>query len=216
MIQHNHWKLNQLQSKYSKIALWGLGAILLVLGLFSIPINYEVLSTAIGIVLLVLGFIFTLFEKVLWKANWVQTVMKKCPLISNYWTPVLEGRWTGTFVRDDKIHKFVLEIIQTYSTISCVTYSTHSSSKAIAAELLFDERTNTYQLAYYWHAKTSSTQVDSVDRDYFNGFSLLDISINEIRAVKLEGAYFTDRQPTQTHGTLSFVFEQKELKQSFQ
>lgn len=211
MKQHNHWKMNQLQKVLVEVILWGFGLVLLFLDLvLQETLDFNMVSELIGILSLVFGLSLSLIEKVLWK-----TKLMKIPLLDNYWTPVLEGRWKGTLIRDDIPHDFVLEIRQSFSSISCVTYSKHSSSSAYAAEILYDEQLQAYKLIYYWQAKTTSAQANTGDTNIFNGFTVLDIIVEAGNVTKLKGSYFTDRQPTQTKGAINLTLEQKTLKNSF-
>lgn len=211
MKQHNHWKMNQLQKVFVKVVLWGFGLVLLFLALvLKKTLNFDMVSVVVGVISLAFGLSLTLIEKVLWK-----TKIMKFPLLEDYWTPVLEGRWKGTLTRDGKPHGFVLEIRQSFTSISCVTYSTHSSSSAYATEILYDEQLKSYKLIYYWQAKTTTVQANTGDTNIFSGFTVLDIIVESGNVTKLKGTYFTDRQPTQTKGTLNLAFEQKTLKNSF-
>ncbi len=136
MKQHNHWKLSQFQKAIIKLVLWGFGFVLLFITLvLKITLDYDVLSEVISVISIVLGVVLALVERVLWK-----TRIMNLPFLEHYWTPVLEGRWTGTLVRDNTSHNFVLEIRQSFTSISCVTYSQHSSSSAYAAEILYDDQ----------------------------------------------------------------------------
>ena len=211
MKQHNHWKLNQLQKVFAKAVLWGFGLVLLFLDLvLKETLDFDIVSEMVGIVSLVFGCVLSLVEKVLWKTK----IMKLSPL-EDYWTPVLEGRWKGTLIRDNKPHDFVLEVRQSFTSLSCTTYSKHSSSSAYAAEILYDEQLKSYKLIYYWQAKTTTVQANTGDTNIFNGFTILDIIVEEGNVTKLKGSYFTDRQPTQTKGAINLTFEQKTLKNSF-
>lgn len=212
MKQHNHWKLDQLQKVFTKAILWGFGLVLLFLDLIlKKTIDFNMVSEVVGVVSLLFSLILSLLDKHLWK-----TKIMNLPALEEYWTPVLEGRWKGTLIRDGAPHNFVLEIRQTFTSISCVTYSKHSSSSAYAAEILYDERLKAYKLIYYWQAKTTSAQVNTGDTNIFNGFTVLDIIIEAGDTKKLSGSYFTDRQPNQTKGLINLTFEQKTLKNAFE
>lgn len=212
MRPHNHWKLRQLQKAIIKIVLWGFGfALLFVTLVLKIPLGYNVLSEIISIVSIALGCSLTLVERVLWK-----TPIMKLPILENYWTPVLKGRWEGTLVRDKKPHKFVMEIKQSFTSISCTTYSRHSSSSAYATEILYNDLLKTYKLIHYWHGGTTAVQDGTGDTNTFEGFTVLDIIIQSGKVKKLTGSYFTNRQPKQTRGTLDLEFRQKDLKNSFE
>lgn len=215
MKQHNHWKLVQLQKRYIQIALWGFGLLLLLFSALNRTINFNLVSSIIGIISLIFGVALMLFENYFWENEVIQKAMLKIPFLEQYWTPVLEGRWTGTLIRDNIPHEFVIEIVQSYSSISCVTYSTHSSSTAVSSEILFDEQTKIYKLIYYWQAKTTTVQPNTGTSNLFNGFTVLNIKAESGLITGLSGSYFTDRQPTQTNGTLNLTFQQKELKHAF-
>lgn len=211
MKQHNHWKMNQLHKVFAKVVLWGFGLVLLFLDLvLKKALSFNMVSEVVGIISIAFGLGLTLLEKVLWK-----TKVMKFPLLENYWTPVLEGRWKGTLIRNNVPHDFILEIRQNFTSISCITYSKHSSSSAYAAEILYDEQLKSYKLIFYWQAKTTNVHPNTGDTNIFNGFTVLDVIVESGNVTKLDGAYFTDRQPEQTKGTLKLTFEQKTLKNSF-
>ena len=211
MEQHNHWKLGQLQKRMVKPILGCFGALLLFCNfVLKKPLTYEMVSTAISVMMLVLAFILSLLERTLWK-----TRIMSVPFLENYWTPVLAGRWEGKFTRDGEKHDFVIEIKQSFTTVSCVTYSNHSSSAAYAAEILYNDHHKNYQLIYYWQGKTATTQKGTGDSNTFDGFTVLDIIIQEGKVIKLKGEYFTNRQPNQTKGTLEVTGRQEKLKNAF-
>lgn len=216
MRQHNQWKIRQLQKIFIEVCLWGLGIILSLISLIlNSNIDFGFVSGAIGVVSFAASIITIVFEKYLWKCKRVQNFLLKIPFFEEYWTPVLEGRWTGKLWRDGTSHNFVIEITQSFSSISCTTYSEHSSSSAHAAEILFDENSKIYRLVYYWGGNTLSVQPNTGDTNRFEGFTNLQIVLEAGEVKKLKGAYFTDRQPEQTKGTLELVFQQKELKNAF-
>lgn len=211
MKQHNHWKMGQLQKAIIKIVLWGFGLIFLFLTIIlKKTLDFNIVSTIVSILSIILGLMLTLVEKKMWK-----TRVMKLPFLENYWTPVLEGRWEGTLERSGESHNFVIEIIQSFTSISCATYSEHSSSYAYATEILYDDQLNVYKLIYYWSGTTTSTMEKNRDSDKFEGFTVLDIIIQSGKAIKLKGSYFTNRQPRQTKGNINLSFSQKTLKKSF-
>ena len=210
MKQHNHWKLNNWYKKFYTYLLWGFGIALLILNNVFKSIDFDLISNLVGAISLVAGGILLLIEKVLWK-----TKIMNLPFLENYWTPIIEGRWVGYLTRDNQQHEFVIEIKQSFTSISCITYSNHSSSSAITTEILYNDQLKNYQLVYYWRGKTTTVQKGTGDRNEFNGFTALNIQIQNNKAIKLTGDYFTDRQPKQTRGTINLKFQQKELKNSF-
>jgi len=216
MRQHNQWKIRQLQKNFVKIVLWGFGlGLLFFTVLFHRSISFDFVSGAIGVCSFLFGLVIMLFEHFWWKKAFVQKVLYSTPFLKGYWTPILEGRWEGTLVRDGMPHAFVLEITQSYTSISCVTFSKHSSSTALAAEILFDEDANNYKLIFYWGGKTTSVQPNEGDLNRFEGFTSLQIVFESGIVKRLKGEYFTDRRPKQTKGTLDLERKQFELKKSF-
>lgn len=167
--------------------------------------TFNRISTLITIITIVLGIVWNKFEKTWWKHTNIQKILS-----DNYKTPVVEGRWKGILVRDGDEHDFVVEIKQTFMTISCATYSKHSYSKSIFAEILYNDAQKTYQIVYLWDGKTESTYGTDSKANNFYGLTILDIKND-----KLEGEYFTNRLPKQTQGKIILNSRQKELKNTF-
>lgn len=211
MKQHNHWKMSQFQKKIIKIVLWGFGLLLLFFTLIlKKTLDFSIVSKVISFLSIVLGVILALVEKKLWK-TWIM----RLPFFENYWTPVLEGRGEGSLERNGEFHDFAIEIVQSFTSISCVAYSNHSSSSAYATEILYDDQLKVYKLIYYWHGATTNTTEDNRDSDRFEGFTVLDIIVRSKKVDKLKGTYFTNREPQQTKGNIILSFKQKTLKKSF-
>lgn len=211
MRQHNHWKLDQLQKHTAKIVLWGNGLLLLVLNtVFNQSINFDMVSKCVSIVSIILGIFLYLLERSLWK-----TPIMNLPFLDAFWTPVLEGRWEGILTRSGEKIPFVIEINQSFNSISCITYSKSSSSYSISAELLYNKSLDIYEFVYYWQASTDHTQKSTGDTNVFYGCTVLKVVTVSKEVTKLSGAYFTDRQPKQTKGTLDMTVRHKTLKHSF-
>lgn len=212
MKQHNYWKLKQFQKAIIKVVLWGFGLLLLFFNLIlKKTLDFNIVSEVVSIFSIVLGVTLTLVEKKLWK-----TRIMRLPFLEDYWTPILEGRWKGKLERNGESHDFVIEIIQNFTSISCVTYSKHSSSSAYAAEILYDDQLNVYKLIYYWNGETTNAVESNRDFDKFEGFTVLDIIIHSGKVIKLKGTYFTNRPSQQTKGNINLSFQQKILKKSFE
>lgn len=211
MKQHNHWKMRQFQKAIVKLVLWGFGLVFFILTVvFKKTIDFNLVSETVSVISMLLGLCLTLVERTLWK-----TKLMQLPFLENYWTPILEGRWEGKLLREGIPHDFVIEIKQSFTSISCITYSEHSSSCAYASEILYNDQLKKYQLIYYWHGDTTNVQENTGDSNSFDGLTVLDIIIECGRVTRLKGTYFTNRQPKQTKGSLVLKFRQKELKNSF-
>lgn len=205
-MQSNANKLRTLLRQVKWIQ-WPLGIALIVFPKFN---DYNTISTIIGIISIIFTFLWFLFDRFLWKNKTLNSNLK---LSKTLYTPVIEGRWEGTLTRNGKKHKFVIEIKQSFTTISCETYSRHGYSASECAELLYDTQNDTYRLVFLWKGKTTNTEVDGADStNYFYGTTILNINS---QCNQLDGDYFTDRQPNQTRGKINLTFRQKELNNSF-
>lgn len=192
--------------KKTKIILLILGALIIVLNIRDI--NW--LSSFVSGIWIVITITWWVFDNFFWKNKWINNKLK---LFKNLYCPVIGGRWKGTLTRDGQEHDFVIEIKQTYTTISCVTYSLHSYSKSLCAELLYDQQNNFYSFVYLWEGKTSKkTDGNDESSNYFNGTTILKINDD---CKTMFGNYFTDRSPNQTKGTISLICRQDQLKNAF-
>lgn len=162
-------------------------------------------------------FAWMIFDKWLWKTAPFYPLLQFCSkwLDNLLSTPILDGRWEGYFIRDyerstfdldgnngdncKNKHPFVLEITQTFSSITCQTFSTHSRSTADLSEILFDDRANTFCVHFHWKCTQNNTQFE---KDSFEGYTTLNLV--EVEQSKLVGKYFTDRDP-QTKGEIVLV-----------
>lgn len=182
MRQHNHWKLDKLQRHTAKIVLWGNGLLLLVLNtVFHQSIDFDMVSKGVSVVSIALGIFLYLLERFLWK-----TPIMNIPFLDAYWTPVLEGRWEGFLTRAGERIPFVIEIKQSFNSISCITYSKSSSSYSISAELLYNEQLKVYEFVYYWQASTDHTQNSTGDTNIFYGCTVLKVIIESKKVTKLK------------------------------
>lgn len=216
MKQHNYWKLKKLHDVSLSCILWVLGVVILLCSYLGGKINYELISQIIGYVSVVLGFLLKQIEKRLWKGRIMQN-----GFVDDFKTPVVEGRWEGVLTRngppDSGIeHRFVIEITQSFTAVSCVTYSKHGFSESLAAEILYDEDRKRYKLIYYWQGKTTNVQPGTGDTNRFDGFTVLNVVENSNGEKLLKGEYFTNRQPQQTKGEIMVKFVQKRLKNTFE
>ena len=214
MIQHNLYKIHNLQTKYIRWVLWGFGFILIIVSRTIKSLDYQTVSTVIGAVAFLSGILISLFNNKLWKCNFFQKIMRMTPF-EDYWTPIIEGRWKGTLIRNGESHDFVLEIIQNFTSISCTSYTHHSSSNAFATEILYDKQSKLYKLAFCWHGQTRNAQKGTGDSNIFDGFTILNIAIEDGQPHRLWGEYFTNRQPNQTKGFISLKLQSKTLQNTF-
>lgn len=209
MRQHNCWKIKQILNFFMKVILWIFGVSLLILKLiFKEILNFDMISTIISVITIVVAFLWRQFEKSWWKKDWIQS-----HLPDEFKTPIVEGRWSGTLERDGTLHEFIIEIRQTFTSVSCSTYSKHSFSSSIFAEILYNHSSEIYQLIYFWNGKTENTGDETLTSVNFDGCTILFINTSHD---EMSGEYFTNRQPKQTMGKLYFNRRQEMLKNSFE
>ncbi len=167
----------------------------------SAPSLFSIIGTFISLAMIC----WDIFDKYLW----VHFFPEKLP--GKWKTPVLYGRWEGELKRSGKKHDFVLEIQQTFTEIMCNTYTNHSSSSSIMAEIICTN--GNYELLFYWDGETKSNiQPGLQPSPRFYGFTtLMYCPINRT----LEGKYFTDRAPTQTKGDITLKYQGAKISGCF-
>lgn len=133
--------------------------------------------------------------------------------------PDLRGRWEGTVCRSagDSPHKFVVEISQSYSSISFRTFSENSRGQSIATVLNTDEHNSAFTLVSLWLTDTQRIN-DPAARDTFYGASVWSISGDQSQNridLQIEDSYFTGRDPP-TKGKVSLRWISKKLTNRFE
>ncbi len=207
-MQHNLWKAKRILSLLVKVSLYSMGGSILLINISSfLGKSSDTLMTLISIISLIVLSLWNLFDKKLWK---LEKIYRWLPV--NFSTPNISGRWEGSLIRESKVSNFVLEITQTFTHISCNTFSFNSYSKSELAELLYNESDGTYRLVYIWKGKTKNNPYSVGATNEFSGTTILNITMNPM---KLVGCYYTDREPCQTKGELKFEVRQETLKNSF-
>lgn len=176
--------------------------------------NVETLLSAIGYAMTLTGILWFAWDRWLWKA--VPRFIKQ------YKIENINGRWAGTYQRqsndgDGKEHKYILEIEQTYSKISCTTYQDNkTSSVGAVCELCVFGDGRSLALVFYWEGKTTTFEQNKnfkVNSNY-SGTTTLNISPSTGKSkAKLSGPYFTNRN---TVGYVNVVFQGKNLKNRFE
>ena len=172
--------------------------------------NMKTLSSVITAIWVLLTFLCNWFNTSIWKNEKIIKVTKGNKKI---YCPKISGRWEGHLTRDGKEHDFVIEIKQTYTTVSCSTYSNHSNSNSWCADILYDEQKERYLLVYLWQGKSTRNPAGEEEpSNYFYGTTILEIN-DECN--KLTGDYYTDREPDQTKGKINLIYRQEKLENAF-
>jgi predicted pore-forming effector associated with SMODS systems len=120
--------------------------------------------------------------------------------------PDLNGRWEGTVCRHigDEPHPFVMEITQTFSTLSFQTFSTHSRGESLVAAICVNETKTVFSVVSFWRTHTRRLD-DRTIEDTFDGASFWQISL-DANSKQIEDFYFTKREPP-TKGTLKLTWK---------
>lgn len=166
-------------------------------------------ATKSGTILTVLGLFWVFYIKVGWRLR----PLRLWGWLSN--VPDLQGRWEGAVRRhkDDEPHEFVIEISQTYNSISYRTFSKNSKGDSVTATILTDETGKVFKVISTWRVTTRKLE-DATAEDSFTGTSIWNISFEG--AVKtLEDTYYTGREP-QTKGISKMKWVSRDLKNRFE
>ena len=127
--------------------------------------------------------------------------------------PDIRGRWEGMVQSSISVepHKFVVEVIQSLTTLRVHAYSTIGTSKSILVEIAADDHENQFTLCFYWQGEMPTEVQNKKLIQRFNGYTLL--TLNDYDKPKtFKGTYFTDVQPEQTHGTIELSWVSLGLK----
>lgn len=185
-------------------------------GFSAVPLTIDFLKTdltkLISISLTVFMVIWVIWDRWLWVK--ISEICEKqrfpifASLFGSVYIPNLSGRWEGTYKRttansDGSDHKFVLEITQTASKISCCTYLQRAdepgSSVSFISDILISSNEQLYYLVYCWEKDgASNNEKDQMTRDSgaFKGTTILTFfPAAESKSKMLEGNYFTNRKP---------------------
>jgi hypothetical protein len=213
MAQQNLSKAKKILDLFVKVALWIFALIVLALNVLQprrdLNIDFDMFSTIISAVSFIILILWKWFDTKLWKRKMVNKHLEGA-----FKTPIIEGRWEGTLIRDGEAHPFVIEIVQTFTSVYCTTFSNSSKSASVFAEILLAPDGIHHQLVFHWKGKTSNTRgLPGDSTGEFLGLTVLDITLTD--PIRLEGSYFTDRQPHQTHGTISVRLTGKQIKNCF-
>lgn len=165
-------------------------------------------ATKSGITLTVVGLFWDFFER----QGWRWPVFRLGGWLCAH--PDLEGRWEGNVCRfrGDTPHPFVLEVHQTFTTLSFRTYSTHSRGHSTLASMMVRED-GTFFVAALWQT-TTRRRDDPAAEDTFDGASFWELSIDG-NDKKIHNIYFTRREPS-TKGEVELEWKSKKRLGRFQ
>lgn len=166
-----------------------LSVLLAVITITIFDVNPYLLPLKVGLMTTVIGLIWFVYDKYLWKIPFFRVMDWLCS------TPNLNGRWEGTVDRDgeNSPHPFVMEISQTMTKLKFYTYTRRSKGESIAVRIVKDELGEKYKLVAYWRTRAANRE-DGSRFDEFNGVSVMDISLGDNER-RISDFYFTDRTP---------------------
>ncbi len=161
-----------------------------------------------GFLIAPITFLWVWLEKSLWHYKFLQAMRKTFNI-----APDIRGRWEGIVHSSISVepHKFVVEVIQSLTTLRVHAYSTIGTSKSILVDIAADDHENQFTLCFYWQGEMPTEVQNKKLIQRFNGYTLL--TLNDYDKPKtFKGTYFTDVQPEQTHGTIELSWVSLDLK----
>lgn len=198
----------KLKELFGALVVLALAPVALLLALGQSPVQA---FSNVGLILtLVVYPSWVFFERI----GWRQPLFRLGGYLSAH--PDLRGRWEGTLDRfgEEKPHRFVIEIRQTYTSIRVDTYSSRGHSHSLTANLLADSDMQVFQLAYTWVANAGKLEDEEFPPGMFYGTTILDLLGPDRKT--LRGHYFTNRMPEQTRGTIDLKHTTTALRSSFE
>ncbi len=166
-------------------------------------------ATKIGIIFGLIGLFWTFYDRVGWRVDG----LRLWGFLSD--VPDLRGRWEGTVQRntEDKPHPIVVEISQTFTSISYKSFSRNSEGESLVANIYANETGESYKVFATWSTKTRQI-ADRTKVDVFSGHSTWTVSIAGDKKI-IGDRYFTDREP-QTKGVLELEWKSKSILNRFE
>jgi hypothetical protein len=157
----------------------------------------------------IIALLLTVYDKWLWKLpilKWIVTV----PDLNGRYRGSLSSSYNGKSVKKD----CVIEIFQTASKTTIYLFSSNdqkerSYSKSVS-EVIHEEEDNEHQIFFAYYNYGS----DDKKLSGHEGFNHLKITGKKSNVIKLQGQYFTNREP-QTRGEIRVKFESKKRKERF-
>ena len=155
------------------------------------PINAENFMSFIGYSSFTTTAVWYLWNHVLWKIKIFQKIVG---------IPNISGRWEGYYQRekestDGKKHRYVLEVKQTYNSISCITYHDNNSISHSVLVGICSNCTECF-LKFTWNGVRSLNETDETLRSKpYTGVTILSLGSNFLKADRgdeITGVYFTD------------------------
>ncbi len=155
---------------------------------------------------IILAFLFT---KWAWKWRIFRDWLVPFPNLQGTWKGTLHSTWvdpnTGQRIPPREI---VLVIKQTFSTLSCVTFTNESDTYSTTAQINQDDESGVFRLSYNYTNRPRSVVRDR--SEIHDGAAILKIILDP--KMKLEGEYWTSRKTT---GDISVKYISRKLAQSF-
>lgn len=173
-----------------------------------VNIPTELMLYKTGTVISIVSAFWLYFDRIGWRQNAFCLAGWLCDI------PDLNGRWEGKIDRvgESSPHLFVMEIVQTYRTVTINTYTENSRGVSTTTNWIIDSANRKYQLYTSWKCQANIPGTD--EPEHFHGFSFCHLSyINNQKC--LESNYFTDRNP-RTKGNCKVVFVSKSLQGGYQ
>jgi hypothetical protein len=174
-------------------------AILMAFGATADVVLQSILKT--GVVLSIIGFFWTYFEKHGWRYSWLRLWGWLTDI------PVLHGRWEGTVCRDGESeieHPFVLEVSQTFSTLKFRTFGEKASGESLSASIIAkDDLHSMWEVNSVWRTEARKLS-DKNNYEHFTGCSTWRMSFDaQSKTYQITDRYFTSRK---TSGTAKIRF----------
>jgi hypothetical protein len=176
-------------------------------------------TESLGEILLHYGFIiapvsvlWVLTDRYLWHTKLFQSIRKSFNI-----PPNLRGRWEGTLENADgsEVQKFVIEIIQTLTTLCVHSFSSIGHSESILCEIASSHNEDKFTLCYLWQGQINTSIKDIHQREQFDGYTMLELHEHEFPKT-LTGSYFTNRKSSQTRGGIELKWVSNSMKRKLE
>jgi len=165
-----------------------------------------------GYIIAPVSILWVSLDNYLWHTKFFQSVRKSLNI-----PPDMRGRWEGILENADGSlpQKFVIEVMQTLTSIRVHSFSSIANSKSILTEIASDGHEEHFMMGYLWQGEISTSMKDMHQGEVFHGYTMLNLDEQEMPK-SLQGSYFTNRKGQQTRGGIQLKWVSYELKKRFE
>lgn len=150
-----------------------------------------------------------IFTKWAWRLSIFKGWLVPLPDLQGTWKGTLTSTWVDPATGQRVLPKEIILVVkQTFSSVSCVMYTSESESFSTTAQINEDDESSVFRLSYNYINRSKAVIRDK--SPMHDGAAILRVITKPDK--RLDGEYWTNRKTT---GEVKFKFESKKLAEGF-